>query len=148
MRYDISKKIPFTYSCVIVMQRLKFTKCYYFRIVTISELLHFSKFEMLLRANERTTAIICIDFSHYFHRTGFLRPCPGFRILTTCPSFLSILKYVCKNAIFLWNWSLHFTQFDDLLQEKLNFKISWKKRVNLLVKFGFKIYLEPMSISF
>ena len=69
MRYDISKKIPFTYSCVIVMQRLKFTKCYYLRIVTISELLHFSKngSETLLRTNKRTTAIICIDFisSHW-----------------------------------------------------------------------------------
>ena len=45
---------------------LQFEICYNFRIVnfrivTILELLHFSKFEMLFPANERTTAIICID---------------------------------------------------------------------------------------
>ena len=49
------------------MQMLKFinlAKCYNLRIVTILELLHFSKngSETLLRTNKRTTAIICIDF--------------------------------------------------------------------------------------
>ena len=44
---------------------LQFENCYNFRIVTISELLHFFKngSETLLQTNERTSAIIFIDFT-------------------------------------------------------------------------------------
>ena len=53
-------------------------------------------------------------------QSRFLRPCPRSWILSTCPGFSRIQKYLCKIAM-----------FDDLLQEKTKFQD-----------------FDPMSIAF